>query len=544
MAKNTTRRITRNLLPVFFILLLLYGCASIGAGPQGGPKDKIPPKVISITPKNLSRNFTAKKIVIQFDEYFKLADQQKQFSISPDVDILPVLKVKNKSLEITLPDTLEKNTTYTLNFGKAIVDVNEGNVLKNFSYVFATGPELDSLSISGNIKDSQTGKPLIEGVAFIFPLSRDTLFGKKKASIYALTDSSGNYKINNLRADTYKVYALKEQGSDKIYQQSSDEIGFIKEPIVLKKDTQNVNMVIFKEDAKVFRVNDRRLNADGSIVLSFNQQLKKPEITIMEPKNIDAGKLVKFNKTKDSVKIWLKDLTFDSTKVSITDNGKLLQTVKFNRGKKDTYIRTVLPTDNIEANLLNPNKPLQLSFGIPIDAIDPSKITLMEDSVVKTGFTIVKDSLDFLSYNFIYPWQSNASYEIKFAPGAFTAIFNAKNKEFIKKFQLAKRDDYGTLVLTIVVPERDKQYLLEVTNEAKAVVNTLVVAKDTTVKFANYRAGKYFIRITYDTNKNGKWDTGDVKAGIQPEKIWNETKELSIRANWDRNETITLPKEQ
>jgi uncharacterized protein (DUF2141 family) len=544
MTKNKALQKTGKLSLIFLNLLLFAGCASIGAGPQGGPKDKTPPKILSVTPKNLTRNFAAKKIVIQFDEYFKLVDQQKQFSISPDVEVMPVLKVKNKSLEITLPDTLEKNTTYTLNFGKGIADVNEGNVLKSFSYVFATGPDLDSLSISGNIKDSQTGKPVIEGVAFVFPLARDTLFGKKKASIYALTDSSGNYRINNLRADTYKVYALKEQGSDKIYQQSSDEIGFVKDPLILKRDTQKVDMLVFKEEAKVFRVNDRRLNPDGSIMMAFNQRLRNPEITVIEPKNIDAGKIVKFNTTKDSVKIWLTDLSFDSTKVSITDNGKLLQTLKFTRGKKDTYVRSVLPTDNIESNLLNPNKPLQLSFGIPITAVDPSKITLMEDSVVKEDFTITKDSLDFLSYNFNYPFRPNNIYEIKFAAGSFTAIFNAKNKEFTKKFQLAKKDDYGTLVVKIVVPEPDKQYIVEVINEAKAIVNTLVVARDTTVKFANYRAGRYFIRIIYDTNKNGKWDTGDVKAGIQPEKIWNEIKELSIRANWDRNETISLPKEQ
>lgn len=544
MAKNKLLQHSPNLLLAFLILFGIWGCASVGAGPQGGPKDTKPPKVLSITPKNLTRNFSAKKIVIQFDEYFKLADQQKQFSISPDVEVLPQLKVKGKSLEITLPDSLEKNTTYTLNFGKGIVDVNEGNVLKNFSYVFATGPSLDSLSISGNIKDSQTGKPVIEGVAFVFPIARDTLFGKKKASIYTLTDSSGNYRISNLRSETYKVYALKEQGSDKIYQQSSDEIGFIKEPLKLTKDTSNVNMVIFKEDAKVFRVNDRRLNADGSISISFNQKLKKPGITISDPKSIDAAKLVKFNKTNDSVKVWLKELNFDSTKVDITDSGKVLQTIKLNRGKKDSYTRNVQATDNLEGNLLNPNKPLQLTFGIPVEAVDPSKITLMEDSVVKTDFTLRTDSSDILSYNFIYPWRANSSYDIKFGAGAFTAIFDAKNKDFTKKFQLAKRDDYGTLVVKLVVPEPNKQYLLEITNEAKAVVNTLIVARDTTVTFANYRAGRYFIRIIYDNNKNGIWDTGDVKAGIQPEKIWAESKELSIRANWDRNETIELPKEQ
>jgi uncharacterized protein (DUF2141 family) len=544
MGKSSIFKITQILLFTFLLVSVFWSCASIGAGPQGGPKDSIPPKVVNILPKNLTKNFAAKKVVIQFDEYFKLTDQAKQFSVSPDMQVLPTLKIKGKSLEIEFVDTLEKNTTYTLNFGKAITDVNEGNVLKNFSYVFATGNELDSLSISGNIKDAQTGKPLIEGVAFVFPLAKDTLFGKRKASIYTLTDSSGNYRIKNLRSDTYKVYALAEQNADKIYQQNSDQIGFIKEPLVLKKDTQNVNMIVFKEDASAFRVNDRRLNADGSISMNFNQKLKNPEITVIEPAAIDAGKLVKFNKAKDSVKIWLKDLSFDSTKISILDEGKLLQTVKLTRGKKETYTRNVVATDNLEGNLLNPYKPYKLSFSLPIEAVDASKIELMEDSVVRKDFSLVKDSTSFLSYDLIYPWKEKKIYEVKFGTGTFTAIFRAQNKEFSKKFELAKSDDYGTLVVKIVTPEPNKQYLLEVVNESKVIVNNLTVSRDTTVTFTKYRAGKYYIRIIYDTNKNGKWDTGNVKEGIQPEKIWNETKELSIRANWDRNETITLPKEQ
>ena len=106
---------------------------------------------------------------------------------------------------------MEANTTYTLNFGKSIVDLNENNELKNFSYVFSTGPTLDSLSISGNLTNSLTGEAEIESTVFIIPLSRDSLFGKKRPAIFTLTDSSGNFKLNNLRKDTYKIYALKEQ---------------------------------------------------------------------------------------------------------------------------------------------------------------------------------------------------------------------------------------------------------------------------------------------------------------------------------------------
>lgn len=494
-------------------------------------------------PENLTRNFNAPKVVISMDEYFKLNDQYKQFSISPDVDVLPTLKVKGKTLEIQFTDTLEKNTTYTLNFGKSIVDVNEGNPLTNFSYVFSTGPELDSLTISGTIRNASTGKPEFEAAAILIPFDRDTLFEKKKASIYALTDSSGNYKIKNLREGKYKMYALKEQSSDKIYQQSSDEVGFVKDPIVLNKDTQRVDMLVFKETAETFRIVDRRLNQDGTITMSFNQQLSKPGVTVIEPANLDVSKKIKFNSTGDSLKIWLTDLSFDSTKVSITNDGQLLQTVNFNRGKKETYTRNLTPTDNLEGPLLNPNQPLRFNFTFPIEAVNPAKIILTEDSVKKTEFRLEKDSADFLAYKFIYAWRAGRKYEIKADTGAFMSGFNTRSKAFTKKFELAKKDDYGTLKVQILTPEPNKQYLLEIVNESKNIVNKLTVNADTTVTFSNYRAGKYFIRIIYDNNKNGKWDTGNYKKGIYPEKIYNEPKELSIRANWDRNETITLPKE-
>lgn len=539
------KRIIINLLNFIMLIcisILFYACASIQQ-PQGGPKDTEPPKILKMVPKNLSVNFTAPKIVIEFDEYFKIQDQFKEFSVSPEMHQTPELKIKGKRLEITIKDTLEKTTTYTLNFGKSIVDVNESNVVKNFTYVFSTGPQLDSLSIKGKVINSITGLPELDAVVFILPLNRDTIFGKRKPSIFTSTDSSGNYALNNLRKDTYKIYALKEKNGDKVYQQASDEIGFLKDSIVLDKVLDNINLSIFKEDASEFRVVDKRLNTDGSISFSFNQKLKKPEVTVTDPPALDATKLIKFSKNNDSLKVWLKDLSFDSTKIAIKDQGKVLQTVNFTRGKKETYTRALTATDNIENKLLNPNKPLKISFNFPLEKTDISKISLLEDSVERTGFTFVKDTADLLSYYFKYPWKPKKTYDVKFEAEAATAIFNTKNKEFIKSFQLANKDDYGTLIVKIVPPEPNKSYILDVIDDNKNAINTIVVTRDTTVRFANYKAGKYWLRITYDTNKNGVWDTGNVKRGLQPERIWNEPKELSIRALWERNETVTIPKE-
>jgi len=540
-----------NLKPQYFNLIILIAIAVIleflgCASPQpitGGPQDKIPPKVLSMTPKNLTRNFNEKKIVIQFDEYFKIVDESKEFSISPELEKAPILKIKKKALEISIADTLEKNTTYTLNFGKAIADINESNVLKNFSYVFSTGLEIDSLSLSGKVTNGFTGEDEMDVTVFILPVERDTLFGKKRPSIYTLTDSSGNYKLNNLRKGKYKVYALKEVkgGGDKIYQQITDEIGFLKEPVTIDKNVENINLTVFKELAPEFRVTESKINTDGSISLSFTQQLKRPELTITDPPAIDAGKRVVFSKNNDTAKVWLNDLSFDSVKVAIKDEGKILQTVNLSRSKRDTYTRDLTPTDNAGTGKLNPFQRYTLKFPIPITGSDASKITLLDDSIKRTNFQLIKDSTDFLKYYITFPWKAKKSYDIKFAAGAFTGIFNSKNKEFIKKFTLDATDNYGNLALNVSVPDTSKSYIVEILNDKKALIKSYVIRSNIKLNFNNYPAAKYLIRVVYDENKNGIWDTGNVKSAVQPEKIWYSKDEISLRPNWDIENNLAIP---
>jgi hypothetical protein len=534
--------ITLRLQFLFWIVCLISGCAAMQT-PQGGPRDTTPPKVLKMTPKDLTTNFNSKKIVLEFDEYIKLADESKEFSISPEQEKPPILKINGKKFEITLQDSLEKNTTYTLNFGKAITDINESNILKNFTYVFSTGATLDSLGVNGNVKNSLTGAPEIDAVVLLLPLAKDTIFGKKKPSIYTTTDSSGNYKLKNLKKGFYKIYTIKEQtGGDKIYQQFSDQVGFLKDPILLDKNLDSINMTIFKELAPTFRIIDRKLNNDGSISMNFNQLLRNPEISILEPASVNKDKKVQFNLTNDSVKVWLADLSFDSVKVVVKDEGQPLDTIKITRGKKDTYTRNIVSGDNLEGGMVNPIKNLKLNFNLPIEKIDINKIILLEDSIPRKGFTVEKDSSNLLSYLVKYPWKKNEKYILKIDDGAVSGIFGSKNKEITKKFILANPDDYGTLILTLQVPDSTKSYVLQVVNEKKDyVVSSQRITKNTVVTFLNYRTGIYYARIVYDENKNGKWDTGNVKEGRQPEKIIYEKKELSIKANWDRKEVIVIP---
>lgn len=518
---------------ILFITIstLILSCANMRS-PEGGPIDKTPPKVLKMEPTDLTRNFKENKIIITFDEYFKIQNEAKEFTISPEQERPPLLKVDKKKLEIIFQDTLEKNTTYTLNFGNGIVDIHEGNILKNLTYAFSTGPILDSLTISGKVISSQTGKPVFDATVFILPLNKDTIFGKKRPSILTSTDSSGNYQLKNLKQDRYKIYALKETGGDKIYQQRTDEIGFLKEPIMLNKNLDSINLEIFKENAQEFRILDKKLNLDGSISMLFNQALNKPEVSILNNPKINESKIVRFNKAGDSLKMWLKDLTFDSIQVSVLADKKALDTVQFSREKKDTYSRTLTQIDNIENSTLNPYRPLIFQFNFPIENIDISKIKLTEDSIPKTNFKFEKDSTHVLNWKFIYPWKRKLNYVLTLDEGAITGIFGVKNKPIRKLFRLGTADDYGSFIFKVEVPDTTQQYIIEILNDKKIVVSSEIITKNKTLTYSNYKVGNYTTRIIYDDNKNGKWDTGNVRLGTQPERIYNHPEERTVRANY------------
>ena len=131
-------------------LVITYGCAKIGS-PTGGPKDETPPVIVSSKPVNYSTAFDGKKIEIKFDEFIQLKSIYKELIISPPLEERPVTRLKGKSLVIDLNNELRDSTTYTLNFGNAIADNNEGNVLPNFEFVISTGNYVDSLSVTGKL---------------------------------------------------------------------------------------------------------------------------------------------------------------------------------------------------------------------------------------------------------------------------------------------------------------------------------------------------------------------------------------------------------
>jgi len=526
------------------LFLLIFGCAN-RQPPGGGPRDHDPPKLLKASPPNMTRFFKNKVIQLDFDEYFKLNSAYTEISMSPAPTKIPEYKTKGKSLVVTLRDSLEKNTTYVINFGKSIADVDEGNVLKNFTYVFSTGAHIDSLSISGRVINTQTGEREKDATVMLFTLKQDSLlFGKKKPTIFTSADSAGNFTLSNLHPDDYRIYALKQPTPTRIYDYNKDLIAFSKKVIHLQRDTSNIELKLFKAKPDKFRIIGHFDN-DGKMLFTFNEPLDDPSLKIIYPTDFDQYKIAQFSKTKDTATLFMRNMDFDSIRVQFLDKEKPIDTIPLRKGRKEAFQRQLSFQYNISnEGKLKPGRRLMVTANYPVQSFDPALIVLKEDSNEVSNFTVVKDTANPRNLFVDYRWKQRANYSLTFNGGAVTDIYDEKNKSTPRKlFDVDNPENYSLLTLTVSVPDSGKSYIVELLNDKQQTLQSDVIHKKATLTYKNYITGKYSVRVIYDDNNNGKWDSGSVKQKLQPENIWVDPDIIPLRPNWEQQTPVNIPKE-
>jgi uncharacterized protein (DUF2141 family) len=220
------------------------GCANI-VPPGGGPRDSLPPVPVMAAPKDSATFVKAQKITITFDEFIELKSANEKVLISPFPDKQAQIEYKLKTITIRLKDSLLPNTTYTIDFGDAIVDLNEGNILKNFQYAFSTGAAIDSNELSGKIILAETGKTDSTMFAVLYNKQEDSTVAKQKPQYVARVDAQGNFRFNNLPPGTYYVYGLMDVDGNKQYNQTIEQFAFLDSGIVVSPSTAPVQLYAF-----------------------------------------------------------------------------------------------------------------------------------------------------------------------------------------------------------------------------------------------------------------------------------------------------------
>ena len=217
---------------VAFWAVLSTGCANI-IPPSGGPRDSLPPRLLSVSPKDSTRNFRGNRIVFTFDEYIAdPQDLQNTLLFTPTFEVNPEIVIHAKTVTLRFRDSLRPNTTYTFNFGNAIRDVNEGNAIKNFTYILSTGPVLDSLTLSGKVTLAESGKVDSTLIVMLHRNRSDSAVIKERPEYFARLDGAGNFRFENLPRDTFALYALGDAGTIRRYQDTSKLFAFANEAVI------------------------------------------------------------------------------------------------------------------------------------------------------------------------------------------------------------------------------------------------------------------------------------------------------------------------
>lgn len=232
MRESTLKRVLGIAVVLMFASGLLWRCANI-ASLEGGPKDSLPPIVISATPGFNTTGFAGKEIYIGFNEYVQIKDQQKEFFTSPMMKKTPTITTSGKGIRITILDTLEENQTYALNFGNSIVDNNEGNRLSGLRYVFSTGDRIDSMIMSGYTVSASKGDSVSNSLIFFYPAEvdsipeYDSILLKHKPAAVAKAATNGIFIAQNLKPIDYKIYAIEDKNNNFTYDPETDAVGFL-----------------------------------------------------------------------------------------------------------------------------------------------------------------------------------------------------------------------------------------------------------------------------------------------------------------------------
>ncbi len=521
-------------------LLILASCARKGS-PSGGPKDITPPILLKAKPDTLKTGVDTdlKKITLSFNEYVQLKDYQKNVIISPPLDPPPTfspLGYPAKEVEISLNGKLKPNTTYTINFGDAIEDNNERNKLSYFSYVFSTGEFIDSLQVKGKAIYTASRKPLENVIVALYKLDSaysDSLILKQKPYYVTKVDSASQFNLNHLSEGNYKMFAIQDETPNMLFDAGTEKIAFLKDTINPKEDIR-YDLNLFQPE-KPYKVVEAKQNDYGRFDIIFEGN---PKQVNAEPigVNIASAKII-HKPYSDTLQYY-----FNPEQNLSNEKRPRVQFVVEHEQQKDTLFPTSydvktehqLKVSGVNRNYV-PSKLYELVSNYPVDSVNPNFIQIKKDSVV-LDFEVEKKNEKNIVLNF--PIQYEQKYNIELLPGAITDFFGKTNDTINLGFGVKSERDYGNLTLTLEnAPSHP--YWIKLFTDKDQEINSYY-GNDTTLPLKGLLPGKYYFQLWVDENENGRYDTGNVFTGRQPERIITYPKSIEVRAFWDLNETWKL----
>lgn len=525
------------IISLVLLLSLWIGCAQKGVV-TGGPKDTQPPKVVYASDTSGVVNFNKKSITFEFDEYVQVRSFSKNFVSSPPMNNEVTYKQKGKSIIFEINDTLLGNTTYSLYFGDAVVDVNEGNKWKENTFVFSTGNYIDSLSLSGQVVDAFNSSPKEEVMVLLYRQLEDSAVVNTLPTYLTKTDKNGNFNLKYLASGKYRLIALADKNNNYRLDPKAENMAFYPEILWINEDTiyNSLQLRMFEPSVGDWKVSKSLFNHNQKHTLIFNQPM--PEVTLDFPSIDDTTKIYPFySKNRDTVEHWFDRPLISDLELFLTES-KRMDTLSLVPSRAPSLASTKFQFTFKTKKQVHIKASPALNWNAPIVKLDTSQCYLFADSIL-VPFSISVDEFS-KKTALISAKLQPGFYRFVADKGSFQTINQINNDSLSVLFEVKDKDYYGTANIKVNFP-KGYNYTVQLIRGKKEIVNeTKVIDGVYSWKVAPLLPGNYQLIAFQDNNNNGRWDTGDYFLNLQPEKRFIYKESITIRSNWDADIEWTI----
>ncbi len=571
----------RNIFSRFFlpaaIFLVAGACAKISS-PSGGPRDRQAPVVVQCIPENGTRNFSGTSFSITFDEYVVLDNINEKFMVSPPMKKKPRVFIKKRSVNVEFEDELADSTTYTFYFQDAIRDLNEGNIINNYSYVFSTGPVIDSLSVTGNVYNAFNLEAPENTLVLMYRNLNDSAVVKLLPDYISRVGPGGYFRLDNIRPGRYNLFALKDIDNSKNYNLHDEEFAFMNSPIdvtvsnnylpvvkdtsAIKKDIGRTaepsvlkgeyRLFLFQAERKEHYLTGSSRDLKYRLMYTLSRPPDSMKLEFSVPGSDGKGYFTETSRYRDTLNVWLTDTTLYlqqqlETVLSypFTDTLGLLGyktdtiPMRFLEPRVPRSVKVKKPPYKVESNVfsraLKPGQKIVINSQTPLRQPDTTRIRIYElDEKSRTSipFSVVRDSLTTCRYFLLSELLPGKDYLFIADSASFGNIYNENTDSTGVRFSVREADSYNKLILNI--QNNEGNLIVQLLTSAEKLLSQKKFPGNGLVEFPLLDNGVYRVRAVYDLNGDGKWTTGDYDLRRQPEPVsYYQPGEIELKTGWE-----------
>jgi uncharacterized protein (DUF2141 family) len=544
---------------------LFLSCANQIA-PGGGPIDTVPPKIIATYPTPYTLHFDDNKIELEFDKYVDQRSVEESIFISPFVGDLE-FDWSGKDVEVTFSEKLKPNRTYVVNVGTDVKDINNGNrMAQAFALAFSTGDDIDHGAIRGRVFPAKpTDKA--EGVMIfayqLVDMNPDTLDPRTlKPDYITQTGTNGEFFLQHLSLGAYRVFAVRDEFRNLLYDPETDDFGVPSRPLVLAPtDTMQdrVFLQLGKEDTTAPRLLKAEARDVHHVLMEFSESIDTSSAL-----PIDIGIVDTLSQNQLKIYSILPNLPKLTSFTVVTDGQDSTRTYRLLvNSAHDLVGFPISPTANsldfAGGSSADSSAPRLLSASIQDSArglqLRPSVQFRFSDAIRRASLPQAVELRD--STGTVIPvspfWLDDAVLAVQPAKVLLSKCWHRLTlvlsggtnwsgrafRDSLKLFRFETLDAEALSSIEGTVVDRDTAdavgnifVIADAVNVKEPGSFTTMTRRDGTFVISEIEEGRYLVHAFRDRNANGKYDVGRPFPYIESERFNYAPDTLRVRARW------------